>query len=324
MTDAPSLLALSCPQCAAPLPRAARWRTVNCSYCGATIVRGDETVRRAAFAEALRRSRQAAAGGTELRWRDARYTVVQALGRGEFSDVLLARRLGAAPELVTFKIAVGASGDRALQREVATLTALQALQGPGSAYFSRRLPQPIGLGAATVSDRPGMHTALALRHPSGHWGSLADVQAANPQGVDPRHGVWLWRRMLEVLAFVHQHGWAHRDLVPEHALVQPADHGVRLIGWTRAERASPAVCARDLMQAAWTVRSVLHGAAPGEPGVGAHTPAPLAELLRQCSEDAAAAQRLGASGIEAALTTAARAAFGAPQFVLFNPAPQSA
>jgi hypothetical protein len=45
-----SLLALSCPQCSAPLPRAARWRTVNCSYCGATVVRtGEETVERESF-----------------------------------------------------------------------------------------------------------------------------------------------------------------------------------------------------------------------------------------------------------------------------------
>jgi hypothetical protein len=77
------------------------------------------------------------------------------------------------------------------------------------------------------------------------------------------------------------------------------------------------------MQSAWTVRALLHGgAAAGEPGLGAYTPAPLAALLRQCSEDAAFCERLGAQGIEQALSTASREAFGAPQFVHFDPAPR--
>jgi hypothetical protein len=70
------------------------------------------------------------------------------------------------------------------------------------------------------------------------------------------------------------------------------------------------------------VRALLHGGAAGEPGFGAHTPAPLAALLRQCSEDAAFCERLGAQGIEQALSTASRESFGAPQFVHFDPAPR--
>jgi hypothetical protein len=76
------------------------------------------------------------------------------------------------------------------------------------------------------------------------------------------------------------------------------------------------------MQAAWAVRAVLHGGAAGEPGLGANTPAPLAAVLREFSEDAAACRRLGAQGIEQALSAASREAFGAPRFVHFDPAPR--
>ena len=51
-----SLTALLCPQCAAPLPRAARWRTVQCAYCGATIMRGEEIVERSDFSAAWLRA----------------------------------------------------------------------------------------------------------------------------------------------------------------------------------------------------------------------------------------------------------------------------
>lgn len=325
-----SLQALSCPQCSAPLPRAARWRTVNCSYCGATVVRGQEIVERESFRAALRRANADVPGGRILAWRGARYRVLAPLATGEHSEVLLAERLGALPERVTFKLARDSSADGMLQREGVVLQALQDLSVPGAAYFTRRLPQPLGTGVAeglASAQGDGSRQALVLRHPTGFWGSLQDVQQANPQGIDPRHAVWIWRRMLELLAFVHGAGWTHRDLSPAHALVHPRDHGVLLIGWSRAQHAAgaahDAAAARDLTQAAWAVRSVLHGGAAGEPGLGAHTPAPLAALLRECSEDAAACRRLGAQGIEQALSAASREAFGVPKFVHFDPAPRT-
>jgi serine/threonine protein kinase len=322
-----SLLALSCPQCSAPLPRAARWRTVNCGYCGATITRGEETVERESFRAALLRANAETGGGARVvQWRGARYRVLATLGTGEHSEVLFAERLGALPERVTLKLAREPSDNDVLVREGAVLRALQDLSMPGAAYFTRRLPQLVGVGVAEgLGD--GQRQALVLRHPTGFWGSLQDVQQANPQGIDARHAVWIWRRMLEVLAFVHGAGWAHHDLSPAHALVHPRDHGVLLIGWSQARQASGSAHAtaagRDLMQSAWTVRALLHGgAAAGEPGLGGHTPAPLAALLRQCSEDAAFCERLGAQGIEQALSTASRESFGAPQFVHFDPAPR--
>jgi len=319
-----SLLALTCPQCSAPLPRAARWRTVHCAYCGATVVRGEETVARERFSAALRRARSDAGTGRVLQWRGARYRVLATLGAGEHSEVLLAERLGPLPERVTLKIAHDANGAKVLAREAVVLGALQSLSLAGAAYFTRRLPQPIGTGPAEGWTE-GTREALVLRHPTGFWGSLHDVQQTHPEGIDPRHAVWLWRRLLEVLAFVHEAGWTHGDLAPEHALVHPRDHGVLMIGWSRAQQhAGAAAVARDLMQSAWTVRALLHGPASGAPGVGLRTPAPLAALLRECSEDAGACGRLDARGIEDGLSKAALASFGAPQFLHFDPAPQRA
>ncbi|WP_077000113.1 serine/threonine protein kinase [Variovorax sp. KK3] len=321
-----ALVALSCPQCSAPLPRAARWRTVECVYCGTTVVRGEQTVRREEYRAAWKRaqSQAASAGAQVLRWRGASYRVLARLGRGEHADVLLAERLGPLPEQVTLKLALDDDGARVLVREAAALNALQALSVPGAAYFTRRLPQPVGTGLAEGwSD--GSRDALVLRHPTGFWGSLEAVRANQVQGIDPRHAVWLWRRMLEVLAFVHDAGWSHGAIAPEHALVHPRNHGVLLIGWSQARpNASRAAAARDLRQSAWTLRALLQGAGDAAPGLGPHTPAPLASLLRDCSDGAGTCERLGARGIEAALSDAARASFGAPEFVHFDPAPRGA
>lgn len=320
-----TLTALVCPQCAAPLPRSARWRTVQCPYCDATITRGEQVVQRADFHAAWLRARADAADGQVFDWQGARYRVLAPLGHGRDHEVLLARRLGAAPERVTVKLAHVAGHADALRQEFEVLRALQQLQGPGAAYFTRRLPQAIGVGAATTP-AGGSHDALLLRHPPGHWGSLAAVAQAQPEGIDARHAVWLWRRMLEVLGFVHAHGWTHRALTPAHALVHPRDHGVLLIGWRDARHADGRALAeavqRDLQHSAWTVRALLQGGRDGgAPGLGAHTPRPLADLLRACSEGGTSTD---AAGLQAALTEAALAAFGAPRFVPFHPAPSGA
>jgi len=115
------------------------------------------------------------------------------------------------------------------------LRELQAIHSDGAgAYFSQHLPEVVAEGEV----EGGSHgqRALVLRHPNGYWGSLAALSVCFAQGIDPRHAVWIWRRMLGVLSYIHAVGWAHGDVRPEHALVHPQDHGVRLIGWASALR----------------------------------------------------------------------------------------
>ena len=321
---------LICPQCGAPLPRQAQWRTVVCTYCSAEVTHAVNVVRAASFREAYLRSRTMGPGGAlddtgpAIACNGERYRVLLTLAQGTSAKVLLAQRLGALPERVIIKLAHAATPAGRLQREADILRQLQDPALPGAAYFSQRLPNLVTSGMAT-SDGVTHTEALLLRSPVGYWGSLAAVRRHYPAGVDARHAVWMWRRILEVLAYVHDAGWAHGRLGPEHLLVQPADHGVLITGWAEARRndattSATATPARDLMQAAWSIRSLLHGG-EDQPPIAAVTPAPLADLLRRASEDASWCARTGAAGIDAALRTAAREAFGAPRFLPFTPTP---
>jgi len=305
--------ALTCPQCGGPLPRQAAWRMVACPQCTAMVTRSARVVERRAFHEAWLRSRAVdPAGARLLRLRGRTYRVLGALGDSDGCELLAAVSCGPLPERVTIKLARGAR--HALAAEADALQRLQQLDLPSSAYFSQRLPQLVAFGATDGDARD----ALVLRQPVGYWGTLADVQAHHPNGLrDVRHAVWLWRRVLEVLGYLHGAGWTHGDLRPSHWLVHPGDHGVLLVGWGLARRGAAA--ARDLMQSAWTLRALLHGHSDGPPPLGPRVPAPIADLLRVASEDAAWCTRHGAVQIERQLTAAARQAFGRPQFIPFNP-----
>ncbi len=302
-------LAVSCPQCGSPLPRVALWRSVKCGSCGSLIAKTESVVTRDSFRQALNRARQESAGLDALVCGGGRYHLMQLLGMGERSKVYLARRIGALPFLATIKLS-SASEAAAYAREAQVLRDLQGLDGDGvGAYFSRLMPEVIAQGVVEGSDG---RQALVLRHPSGFWGSLAALNERFAGGLDPRHGVWIWRRMLEVLNFIHRHGWVHGHLRPEHALVHPEDHLVFIIGWASARRGTENDKAADLCRSARVVQVLLSGASGTIPN---SVPAGLAQLVTRAAMDEGFCGAQGPEGLDELLRGEARTAFGPPSFV---------
>jgi hypothetical protein len=309
---------LICPQCGGALPRQALWRTVTCSYCLAEVTLAKNVVHAADFRAAWLRSR----AGTEFATMvcaGQHYKTLAQLGSGSSAKVILAERVGAMAQRVVLKVAHAGTAAGQFAREKDILDQLQSDTSPGAAYFTQRLPQPVALGS--LQDTAGeRQDVLVLRNPTGFWGSLADVKRHYAQGIDPRHAVWMWRRVLEVLAHVHAGGWSHGRLGPEHLLVHPADHGVLIIGWAGARRCryGGPEQARDLMQLAWAMRALLSDIWD-EPPLARSTPAPLAHLLEQASSNATWVATQGAEGLNQLLGRAAREAFGPSRFIDFSP-----
>jgi hypothetical protein len=307
-------ISVSCPQCGAPLPRVAIWRTVKCGSCGALITRTESVVSRDTFRQALARARhQSARSGQSIECAGERYQLGELLGGGEISQVFRAQRLGALPLLATVKLSSAPAAASRYAREAQVLRELQALGGGGDgAYFSQRLPEVMAQGA--VEGTQDRH-ALVLRHPNGFWGSLASLNERYPQGLDSRHAVWIWRRLLEILGFIHRQGWAHGDVRPEHALVHPQDHGIRLIGWASAQGDARATLqAADLVRSARLVSVLLIGAGETD-AIPGHVPTGLAQLVTRAGQDEQFCREQGAAGLDGRLQAAARAAFGPPAFV---------
>jgi len=328
---------LVCPQCGAPLPAvAAMARDAQCAYCGLSFAVGPDIVYASDFrANREGAEREAALGGDRLvRVGGVTYRLEGRLARGESSDVFLAERITPVPERVVIKV-LRASGDAdLLAREEQALLSLQASRAQGSERLSSRVAQPVAFGPLE-DDRSAGSPAAVLRYVSGFFLTLADVRQAYPGGIDPRAAAWIWRRILEALAWVHASGWAHAAIVPPHLLVHPRDHGVMLVGWSCAVKLSsaeppPALVAAhlaiypedvrqggaasvatDLVMAARCVVQLLGGDA--ESGrVPSLTPAPFAGLLREVA--AAPLGSRDAWTLHRQVGEAAREAFGPPAY----------
>ena len=306
-------VAVTCPQCGAPLPRVALWRSVKCGSCNSLINKTEDLVKRDSFRQALIRARREFAGLDSVVCGGAVFQLLQHLGTGNVSEVYLARRLDPLPLLATVKLSSASKAASLYTREADVARELQRLDADGAgAYFSKLLPEVMSQGA--VEGSPGKQ-CLVLRHPTGFWGSLATLNDRLASGLDPRHAVWIWRRMLEVLNFVHRQGWCHGDIRPEHALVHPADHGVRLIGWSEARKdAGEAARGADFCRSARVVQVLLCGAG-GSGALPAQVPEGLARLINQAATDEVFCRAQGAEGLDSLLRAEAKAAFGPPTFV---------
>jgi len=306
-------IALTCPQCGSPLPRVALWRSVKCAACGALVVKsGDSLVTRETFRQALIRAAQDSVGGGAVACGGTRYQLVQVLGTGEISQVHLARRVGSLPLLATIKLSSASRAEALYAREAEVSRELQLLDRDGAgAYFSTLLPEVMAQGPV---DRNQGGQALVLRHPTGYWGSLVSLNDRYPAGIDPRHAVWIWRRMLELLNFIFTNGWCHGDVRPEHALVHPQHHGVRFIGWSSARKGTGEKDqAADLSRSARVVQVLLGGASG--PGLPDSVPAGLAQLVTRAATDEGFCRSQGGAGLDAQLRAEATAAYGPPSYV---------
>lgn len=60
---------------------------------------------------------------------------------------------------------------------------------------------------------------------------LLTIKKKYDEGIDPKHVGWLFKRILGGLGYAHSKGVVHGSILPQHLLVDTANHGVRIVGW---------------------------------------------------------------------------------------------
>jgi len=281
-----------CKSCGAPLQ--ARWSDIvlQCPYCGTQNAPGEEGEPVPSSIPDDGRLRLAVGGRT--------YLVLGTLAQGDSSIVYRGRWVRRLGEQVVLKVLRCLSDEDLFRREWAFLERLHGSSAPGTEHFASLLPEPIAMGQVKVGDRDRMTSVFRWR--SGFYLTLEQVMHAHPDGVEPGSAVWIFKRLLEILSWVHQSGVAHCAVLPPHVLVHPLDHGAMLVGWTAAaaldkdsrgeivvlsrrwrdwypEEARSARKGSPRVDIAMAARCVLRAAGASGFGKKGRLPGPLAELL---------------------------------------------
>ena len=72
------------------------------------------------------------------------------------------------------------------------------------------------------------------------WYTLAQVKASYPQGLDGRDWAWMHRRLVIAVGGIGAAGWVHGAILPENVLINPALHGLVIVGFSCAVRSGSA------------------------------------------------------------------------------------
>jgi hypothetical protein len=171
-----------------------------------------------------------------------------------------------------------------------------------------------------------------LRWSSGFHHTFEEVIQVHPQGIPPRASIWVWRRILEVLSFIHNSGMAHGAVLPSHLLVQDNEHGVKLVGYGAADRAGEKLWTLSPRYESFYPKSTRSLSAPldltmsarsmiailgGNPETGSlpkAVPSRLAKLVQQVAEPVDSL-KADAWSLREELGVIAREVFGAPEFI---------
>jgi hypothetical protein len=283
----------TCPHCGAPLAVTRFAALVICSYCEATVRVDPSSVSASKYRQAWREWNDPAGDdGGRVSIADTHWVERQLLARGEISDVYLATRARWPTELVLLKILRDTVDAPLLAKEFGFLNRLQTSAAASTMDLSLRVPVPV------VVDEKNL--ACAYRWATGFTHTFEMVRGLYPDGVPAVACIWVWRRILEVLAVMHRGQFVHGALLPNHLLIQNGEHGVRIVGFSCADvQGAPlrvlctqfedfypaaAVDSRKLTVAMDVVMSArcityLLGGSNGD--IPAHVPERLADLLRR-------------------------------------------
>jgi hypothetical protein len=327
--------AVMCPQCNAPLTPHRFARSVVCSYCGATVELDETTVSAAQFHEAFRawNSPTTYQISSWISIGNRHWALEKRIAQGDISDVYTARLARWPTELVIVKVLRDRRDAVRFDNEWQALQALHQSEAPGADSFTRLLPQPVVHGDIADGQFAGQRTSI-YRWESGFYHTFEDVLRAYPQGIPPQASIWVWRRILEMLSFIHASGMAHGAVLPAHLLVQENDHGVRLVGYSFAgkfnnklppipdqyhsfypESVQTLTAQLDIVMSARCMAAVL-GGTPETAALPKTVPAPLASIVQRtalASPASAAAQN--AWSIREELGQLSRQVFGPSRFM---------
>ena len=330
--------AIMCPQCNAPLTPNRFASSIVCSYCGATVRLDESSVAAATFHQAFRvwNSPETYQISSWITLGDSHWALDRCIARGDLSDVYTARRARWPTELVLVKLLRDRKDLDLFEHEWDVLQELQASQAPGADTFTALLPQPVIHGDTGSGLHAGERASL-FRWASGFRHTFDELLAAYPQGIPPQASIWAWRRILEVLSFLHASGMVHGAVLPAHLLIQENEHGVRLVGYSSAghpgEKLRKALdgyepfypqqtksgaklsAQLDLAMSARCMAAIL-GGDPASGAVPAAVPARLAALVKTI----ALSEPAGQAGEDAwtlreELGQIAQEVFGAPRFI---------
>jgi hypothetical protein len=184
-----------------------------------------------------------------------RYTPQRLLAVGDVADIQMATPVddsdATAGTPYLLKVSRAPEGRAHLDVERKTLTKL--LGAAGDTTYRKYLPALVDWFSA--ADRFPERVNVFRFKPGFH--TLEQVHEQHP-ALDGRHLAWIFKRLLTVLGFCHRQNVVHGAVLPCHAMVHAAGHGLQLVGWGQSVAAGRRIKSVPARYKDWYPPEVLH------------------------------------------------------------------
>ncbi len=168
-------------------------------------------------------------GGRKIVVDGVSYTIGQQVHMGEHSTLYAAyfpHDGGHAKALV--RVANTEHDNPFLNNEIRILDRLHRKVADKELGYWRYLPYVLGRFQA------GNRNGIIYRWFEGVTATNIRFNRLHKDGLDQRHMVWIYDRMINLLGFAHNRGIVHGRIEPDRLLVRPSNHNVMLTGWGQA------------------------------------------------------------------------------------------
>jgi serine/threonine protein kinase len=161
------------------------------------------------------------------------YVVQDLIASGDLADIYSCTFSEKATDVkCAFKVVQSAGDNDLIENESKVLRAMYPEKQVEEKFY-RYLPK---LYDTFMLKTPGTanRRVNVLQHADGYV-TLADVIRAYPKGLDYRDVVWMFKRVLAAMWFVHsEKKVVHGALIPPHIMIHPTGHGAKIVDWSYA------------------------------------------------------------------------------------------
>lgn len=162
-----------------------------------------------------------------------KYIVTDLIADGDLAQIYrCSYEEDGAEKQAAFKIASSAGDNDFMENETRVLSTMYAKKQPEERFY-RYLPKPID-SFALRAGRGAPRRVNVIQLAEG-FVPLSDVMKAYPKGLDYRDVVWMFKRSLAGLWYVHRQKLVvHGAVLPTHILIHPTGHGAKIVDWCYA------------------------------------------------------------------------------------------
>lgn len=167
------------------------------------------------------------------------YTLISRRFVGDVADIYLAEGQDGDSLVLSNKYLVKVSrfpgGEKLLDRERQALTELHTAADD----LKYRCYFPLIVESFPAHDR--FKRRVNVFSWEDGWFSLESVLKKYPSGLSPRHTVWIFKRLLTAIGFAGHNELVHGAILPQHILLRPKDHALRVVGWGQSVKSGTAI-----------------------------------------------------------------------------------